>query len=150
MAARHSPGPRSTCGTATRPAGTRCSQGIENENYLRGIQVAGSDGVAGFTSVFPAAYPGRWPHVHFEVYPSLDKAAAVVNKIATSQIALPEAACTDVYSTAGYEQSVTNMTRISLKTDNVFGDDGGVRQIGTVTGSVASGLTVELSVPVSS
>jgi protocatechuate 3,4-dioxygenase beta subunit len=124
-------------------------QGVENENYLRGIQVAGSDGTVRFSSIFPAAYSGRWPHVHFEVYPSLDKATSVANKIATSQIALPEATCAEVYATAGYEQSVQNMARTSLKTDNVFGNDGGVQQIGTVTGSVAAGLTVDLAVPVS-
>jgi protocatechuate 3,4-dioxygenase beta subunit len=124
------------------------SQGIENENYLRGIQVAGADGVVGFTSVFPAAYSGRWPHVHFEVYPSLAKAASVANKVATSQIALPEGTCNEVYATTGYEQSVQNMKQTSLKSDMVFGNDGGVQQIGTVTGSMAAGLTVDLAVPV--
>jgi len=23
-----------------------------------------------FTSIFPACYSGRWPHIHFEVYPN--------------------------------------------------------------------------------
>ena len=32
----------------------------------------------------------------------------------------------------------------------VFGDDGGVRQLGTVTGDVERGLTVALDVPVTS
>ena len=27
-----------------------------------------------FTTIFPACYAGRWPHIHFEVYPSLAKA----------------------------------------------------------------------------
>ncbi len=31
------------------------SSGIENESYLRGVQVVGSDGVVSFTSIFPAA-----------------------------------------------------------------------------------------------
>lgn len=30
----------------------------------------------------------------------------------------------------------------------VFGDDGGEQQLGTVSGSVANGLTVDLAVPV--
>jgi protocatechuate 3,4-dioxygenase beta subunit len=124
------------------------SQGVESENYLRGVQAAGDDGVVEFTSVFPACYSGRWPHIHFEVYPSLAKANSSGNRIATSQIALPKATCDEVYATSGYEQSVSNLSRVSLASDNVFGDDGGVRELGTISGSVADGLVVELAVPV--
>lgn len=124
------------------------SQGVEGENYLRGVQAAGADGVVTFQSIFPACYQGRWPHIHFEVYPSLDAATDEANRIATSQIALPEDVCDQVYATSGYEQSVSNMSSVSLERDNVFGEDGGVRQLGAVTGSIAAGLTVDLSVPV--
>ena len=124
------------------------SQGVENENYLRGVQAAGDDGIVEFTSVFPACYQGRWPHVHFEVYPSLEKAKSSGNKIATSQIALPADICEAVYATAGYESSVAAMSRVSLETDNVFADDGGVHELGTVSGSIADGLVVELAVGV--
>ena len=125
------------------------SQGAETENYLRGVQAAASDGIVTFTSVFPACYSGRWPHIHFEVYPSLDAAKSAGNKIATSQIALPQDICDQVYATSGYEQSVSNMQGVSLSSDNVFGDDDGERQIGTMSGSIANGLTVDLAVPVS-
>jgi protocatechuate 3,4-dioxygenase beta subunit len=125
------------------------SNGVTSENYLRGVQAAGANGVVTFTSIFPACYSGRWPHVHFEVYPSLEKATDQSNKIATSQIALPKEICDTVYATDGYGQSVTNLSQVSLATDMVFSDDGGVHQLGTVSGSVASGLTVELAVPVS-
>jgi protocatechuate 3,4-dioxygenase beta subunit len=101
-----------------------------------------------FTSIFPACYSGRWPHVHFEVYPTLASATDDANKVATSQIALPEEACKAVYATDGYSQSVTNLQQVSLRTDNVFGDDGGARQLGTVSGSVGEGLAVALTVPV--
>ena len=37
---------------------------------------------------------------------------------------------------------------MSLATDGVFGDDGGVHQLGTMSGTIANGLTVELAVPV--
>ena len=37
---------------------------------------------------------------------------------------------------------------MSLTSDSVFGDDGGAHQLGTISGSVADGLTVELAVPV--
>ena len=42
-----------------------------------------------FTSIYPAAYSGRWPHIHFEVYPSLAD-ATTARAAATSQLALPE------------------------------------------------------------
>ena len=58
-------------------------------NYLRGVQEVDANGVASFTSIFPACYSGRWPHVHFEVYPSVSDATNATNKLATSQIALP-------------------------------------------------------------
>ena len=107
-----------------------------------------TDGVVTFTSVFPACYPGRWPHIHFEVYPSLDMATNEANKIATSQVALPKESCDLAYAADGYAQSVTTLAQVSLESDGVFGDDGGVQQIGTVTGSVTDGMTVALTVPV--
>ena len=122
---------------------------VTDQNYLRGVQEAGDDGEVTFTSIYPACYSGRWPHIHFEVYPSLSAATDVANKIATSQIALPEDACNLVYATAGYEQSVQNLGQVSLQSDMVFGDDGGIHELGTVTGSVSDGFTVRLTVPVS-
>ncbi len=124
------------------------SQAAANENYLRGVQEAGDDGVVAFQSIFPACYSGRWPHIHFEVYPSLTTATDESNKIATSQIALPKDVCDAVYATNGYEQSVSNLSQVTLQSDNVFGDDGGARQLGTVSGSPSSGYTVALTVPV--
>jgi hypothetical protein len=37
---------------------------------------------------------------------------------------------------------------VSLRRDNVFGDDGGVSQLGSTSGDVTNGLSVELTVPV--
>jgi protocatechuate 3,4-dioxygenase beta subunit len=121
---------------------------ITDQNYLRGVQESDDGGVVSFTSVFPACYPGRWPHIHFEVYPDLSAANDSANTIATSQIALPQDTCDAVYATAGYEQSVSNLAQVSLETDMVFGDDGGVRQLGSVTGDVEAGYSVALTVPV--
>jgi protocatechuate 3,4-dioxygenase beta subunit len=124
------------------------SQAAANENYLRGVQEADENGVVTFQSIFPACYSGRWPHVHFEIYPSLAMATNENDKIATSQLALPKDICDQVYATDGYDQSVQNLGRVSLTTDMVFADDGGVRQLGTMSGSVADGLAVALMVPV--
>ena len=123
------------------------SEAVADENYLRGVQEAADDGTLSFTSIFPAAYDGRWPHIHFEVYPSLADATAASNKLRTSQIALPEAACDEVYATAGYEASVANLARTSLESDMVFGD-GHSLQLATVTGSVDEGYVASLNVPV--
>lgn len=124
------------------------SQGVTNENYLRGVQTTDADGNVSFTSIFPAAYPGRWPHIHFEVYPSLADATSSGTTLATSQIALPEATCNLVYSTTGYTQSKTNMATTTLASDNVFGDDGGVHELATISGSVDAGIIAQLTVPV--
>jgi protocatechuate 3,4-dioxygenase beta subunit len=124
------------------------SQGVEGENYLRGVQAAGDDGIVEFTSVFPACYSGRWPHIHFEVYPSLEAATDSANQIATSQIALPKDISDEVYATSGYEQSVSNMNGVSLERDNVFGDDAGVHQLATMSGNVSSGYTAALTIGV--
>lgn len=118
-----------------------------DENYLRGVQEAGDDGALEFTSIFPAAYDGRWPHIHFEVYPSLDDATSASNKLRTSQIALPADVCDTVYATEGYEASVDNLARTSLSSDMVFAD-GYSLQMATVTGSVDEGYVATLNVPV--
>jgi protocatechuate 3,4-dioxygenase beta subunit len=120
------------------------SQGVSGENYLRGVQETDGRGQVKFTTIFPACYSGRWPHVHFEVYPSLAKATNSANKIATSQMALPEATCQAVYATSGYEQSLSNMSRVSLDKDNVF-SDGYDLQMPTVTGDPSSGYQLSFS-----
>ncbi len=124
------------------------SPGVEDQNFLRGVQIADADGLVRFTSVFPACYDGRWPHIHFEVYPDQSSITDATKAIATSQVALPEATCEKVYAEDGYEASVSNLSRVSLDSDGVFGDDGAAKQLGTVTGSVGSGYTVSLAVAV--
>ncbi|MFT3874309.1 MAG: 3,4-dioxygenase subunit beta [Nocardioides sp.] len=125
------------------------SEGVEDENYLRGVQVSNANGVVRFRSIYPACYSGRWPHIHFEVYESRHAATHGGTPVVTSQIALPRKESMHVYRHAkGYDESVTNLNRVSLGTDNVFGDDGGVRELGTVTGSLKKGYRVRLVVPV--
>lgn len=123
------------------------SEGVTGENYLRGVQPTDDEGRLEFTTIFPACYAGRWPHMHFEVYESLDAATVADNKLRTSQLALPEDVCHDVYATEGYEESVANLAALTLDTDNVF-SDGYKLQLAEVTGSVDEGYTVSLNVPV--
>lgn len=124
------------------------SSGVTDQNYLRGVQVADANGAVTFTSIFPACYSGRWPHIHFEVYDSLSSAVAGENARLTSQIALPQDVCTSVYaSDSGYSRSISNMSGVSLSSDNVFGD-GWDAELATVTGTPSSGLKVSLTVGV--
>ena len=123
------------------------SDGVTVENYLRGVQEARADGSITFTSIFPAAYAGRWPHIHFEVYPSLAKATKATSKLRTSQLALPRDASMAVYATTGYQASISNLRQTSLETDNVF-SDGHSLQLAKVTGGVEGGYTASLTIPV--
>ncbi|MBZ4417404.1 intradiol ring-cleavage dioxygenase [Myxococcus sp. RHSTA-1-4] len=123
------------------------SSGVTNQNYLRGVQATNAQGQVTFTTIFPGCYSGRWPHIHFEVYPSLASATTAANKVATSQLALPKASCDAVYATTGYSQSVTNLSRISLSTDNVF-RDGWTSQLANVTGNTTSGYVATLTVAI--
>ncbi|MFF0991469.1 dioxygenase family protein [Kocuria nitroreducens] len=62
------------------------SEGVTDRNYLRGVQIADDDGKARFTSNFPACYTGRWPHIHFEVYPDQASITGSTTAIATSRV----------------------------------------------------------------
>ncbi|WP_395639869.1 intradiol ring-cleavage dioxygenase [Pseudolysinimonas sp.] len=124
------------------------SDGLEDVNYLRGVQEIGADGSVTFTSIFPGCYAGRWPHIHFEVYADVATAIASGPIVKTSQIALPKEACEAVYATTGYERSVGNLAQVSLASDNVFGDDQGIHQIATMTGSASAGYTAALTIGV--
>jgi protocatechuate 3,4-dioxygenase beta subunit len=98
-----------------------------------------------FTTIFPGCYSGRWPHVHFEIYPSLASANSSGNKRATSQLALPQTACAEVYATSGYTGSTANLAGVSLATDMVF-SDGATLETPTVTGSVNTGYEAAITV----
>jgi protocatechuate 3,4-dioxygenase beta subunit len=123
------------------------SDGVTDQNYLRGVQEADANGQVTFTTIFPACYSGRWPHIHFEVYSSLAEATSAGNVMATSQLALPEDVCDLVYATDGYEQSVQHKAQTSLDSDMVF-SDGVDQQLADVNGDVGSGFTATLALAV--
>lgn len=124
------------------------SSAIADENYLRGIAKTDSNGTASFTTIYPACYSGRWPHIHFEVYSSVTKAVSNGPIVKTSQIAMPKAIGEKVYATSAYTGSAKNLTQVSLATDNVFGNDKGVHQLASVTGSVSKGFVANLTIGV--
>ena len=120
---------------------------VRNQNYLRGVQIADADGTVTFQSIFPAAYSGRWPHAHFQVYSSLAKAVTTSGLLATSQLVMPRDLCEEVFMTEGYEQSRARFSRMSISRDFVF-SDGVALETPKVAGRVGDGLTVTLDVGV--
>ncbi|KAF0966279.1 dioxygenase [Rhodococcus sp. T7] len=123
-------------------------KGITEQNYLRGVQVADTAGKVSFTSIFPACYSGRWPHIHFEVFDTLESAVAGEDARLTSQIAVPQDACATVFAyDTGYANSVSNLSKVSLDSDNVFGD-GWDAELATVTGEPATGMTISITIGV--
>ncbi|SEJ70749.1 intradiol ring-cleavage dioxygenase [Demequina mangrovi] len=124
------------------------SDGVTDETWLRGVQVTDDDGEVTFTSVMPGCYTGRWTHIHFEVYPSVDDIEDSSKAIATSQMAFPQNVLDPVYELSDYDGSAANLAQLSLATDNVFGDDGGVHQMGALKGGVDAGYTATLTVPI--
>ncbi len=111
-----------------------------DENFLRGVQVADASGQVKFTTIFPGCYSGRYPHIHFEVYPSLEMATLYANRAHTSQLALPRDICSTVYSGAeGYSASVRNLSSVTISNDNVFGDNSAA-QMAAMTPSLSGDI----------
>lgn len=123
------------------------SPAAADENYLRGVQVAGADGRLEFTSVFPGCYPGRWPHLHVEVFPAVAEATSSGRSLLTTQLAFPQDACERAYAAPEYAASRRNLSEVSLDGDFAFAD-GYSRQLLTMSGDNDSGWTAELTMPV--
>lgn len=123
------------------------SSGLEDETYLRGVQVTGDDGSVEFTSIVPGCYEGRYPHIHFEIFRSADEISDASNALLTSQIVVPAEVCDAVYQTDNYAKSRTPYSGASLDTDNVF-SDGWEGQLPSFSGSVESGYDMELDIAI--
>ncbi len=119
------------------------SPSVQDQNFLRGVQVTDASGLVTFQTIFPGCYSGRYPHIHFEVYPTLSLATLYTNKVLTSQMALPRDVCSSVYSGAsGYATSVTNLASVTTGNDNVFGNNTAAQitaMTPVLTGSIAAG-----------
>jgi protocatechuate 3,4-dioxygenase beta subunit len=128
------------------------SSGLQDENFLRGVQVTDANGQCTFQTIYPGCYSGRYPHIHFEVYPSIGLATLYTNKVLTSQLALPADVSSAVYSGAtGYSQSVSNAAAVSLSNDNVFRDNTSAQMAQmtpALSGSVSAGYTGTLLIGV--
>jgi len=128
------------------------SSGVRDQNYLRGVQVTDANGELTITSIFPGCYAGRYPHIHFEVYPSLSMATLYTNRVLTSQLAFERDLCSTIYQGAsGYSASLDNLAGVTLGNDGVFGDNSTAQMAQmttTATGSVSAGYTGSIVVGV--
>ena len=120
---------------------------VAAQNILRGVQAADANGVVSFTTIFPGAYSGRFPHMHFEIFRSLTDAGTGRNSLKTSQLALPDASCREVYTAQAttYVGSLRNLDATPLARDGIF-SDGATLQTATMSGSLAQGLTATLTI----
>jgi protocatechuate 3,4-dioxygenase beta subunit len=122
----------------------------DDSNYLRGVGVTDDRGEVRFTTSFPGCYAGRWPHIHFEVFASADKAATGKDSLLISQFALPADACKTAYADgAAYAASVANLERVSLERDGIFADNTPEQvtaQTIAVTGDAAAGFKGSVTV----
>ena len=107
-----------------------------------------SDGNATFATIYPGCYSGRWPHIHFEVYESLEAATTGNNAIKTSQLAFPEGVSETVYADDRYPSSTDNLDDLSLESDMVFGEDSAALQMAIMSGDNEAGYTAVLAVGV--
>jgi protocatechuate 3,4-dioxygenase beta subunit len=129
------------------------SAGATAQNYLRGVQVTSASGAVSFTSVFPGCYAGRYPHIHFEVFATLGQATGASQARLVSQLAMPQAACNDVYANGGslYAGSAGNLAATSITADNVFGVISATQialMTPTMSGNAAAGYTANVNIGV--
>jgi protocatechuate 3,4-dioxygenase beta subunit len=103
-------------------------------HFLRGRQTTNSDGVAGFTSIFPGWYSGRAPHIHVHIY------NANGNSLLVTQIAFPKSTTDTVYTGSSFYSARGKQDTTNEK-DNVF-SDGVSTELATVEGSVANGYSL--------
>lgn len=125
---------------------------IPDANYLRGVGVADSDGELSVTTIVPGCYAGRWPHIHFEIFESVDAAVAGARSLLTSQIALPEMALAEAYRTEGpYAGALAALRRVSVPRDGVFRDSTPqqlAQQTLSMSGDAEDGYVGTLTLPV--
>ena len=81
---------------------------LPSESYLRSVQVSDSYGQVTFTTIVPGCCNGRYTHVHFEVFSSLNIATRGSYARLISQFAIPAEVCATVYAIRSYATSLRN------------------------------------------
>lgn len=101
-------------------------------NFLRGRQTTDANGNASFISIYPGWYPGRAPHIHFEVLTNTNQSLLV------GQIAFPEDISNTVYASQGYNGNFDT----SNSDDGIFEDSLVGNMADTVSGNTTDGYTL--------
>lgn len=126
---------------------------VKGTTHLRAVQVSDDRGEVTFTTIVPGCYAGRCPHFHFEVYRNLGEAASYKNRLLTSQLAVPDAVCREVYEAdQAYQVSLQNLEHTpSLKNDMIFADNSAaqiaaqtIQMSGSPVKGYSGGVTVGL------
>lgn len=123
------------------------SDGVTDQTWLRGVQVSDSNGQVTFDSIVPGCYTGRYPHLHFEVFTSIDDITDATNAVLTSQIVVPESVTAEPYKLAEYDGSSANLAQVTLESDNIFSDSA-EEQTPDVVGNATEGFSLAILVPV--
>ena len=132
-------------------AGRYSMYDLPDANFLRGVGVSDAQGRVRVQTILPGCYPGRWPHIHFEVFESAEAAVTGRATILTSQIALPEDICAAVYEEdPRYAASTRSFPRISLTRDGIFRNNSEAeiaQQTPVMEGTVRDGYRGAMTIP---
>jgi protocatechuate 3,4-dioxygenase beta subunit len=90
------------------------------ESWLRGIQITDANGQLTFLTNFPPAYDGRYPHMHFEIFTSIQAALTGRSAVLTSQLAMPREIASTVFQTSGYQVAQSQLASVTTSSDFVF------------------------------
>ena len=105
------------------------SEGVEDENYLRGVQIADDDGTCRSRASSPPATPAAGRTSTSRSTPTRRPSPTRPTRSPPPRSRCRRTTATRSTPPSGYEQSVANLSQVSLPTDNVFSDDGGGTQL---------------------
>ncbi|UIR56210.1 intradiol ring-cleavage dioxygenase [Sphingobacterium sp. SRCM116780] len=114
----------------------------QSVNWCRGRLVTDENGLVNFQTIFPGWYMGRATHIHVHIYDASGQSLLV------TQIAFQDSLSDDVNTNGsqyGYKKGISGYTYNSK--DNVF-SDGVDKEMATVTGSIASGFEMKITIKV--
>ncbi len=100
-------------GYGNQTGGTLGTKSYTGENWLRGFQLAGTDGKLSFQTIYPGWYQGRATHIHLEVF---------VNNVLkkTTQVTFSETISDAVHLSSLYAAHGINTTRNA--SDGILGN----------------------------
>ncbi|SEN21906.1 Dioxygenase [bacterium A37T11] len=118
------------------------STNYQSLHWLRGRQVTDANGQVTFQTIFPGWYQSRATHIHAHIYSNSG------NSLLVTQIAFQDSLCETVNKTGssyGYTKGMNGYTYNAQ--DNVF-SDGSSQEMSSVTGSLADGFKLEITIRV--